>query len=216
MMKSKTPNQKQRGMFNMNYNVGNNSKYKTKEGLTIPLTVKRHTKENKFRGLIKHGNNDIWAYGSVIEHHNQCFIIEEFQMNDDNTFQNLNDMYPIIPHTVCQSIGINDRQDVPIYEGDIDMTPDVFGIITPRYVVYRYGRYGLELINKKDGDNIDKYDNITDAHYDSHENTFDGHIDLSTIIVAGNIYDGLSDECINQMNEVGNQSFILLDDELPF
>lgn len=86
-----------------------------------------------FRG--KSAENGGWFTGqllhfkSLVSEKELNVIVEGGEWDDSNEWFNIGRRAKVVPETVGQYIGLNDKQDKPIFEGDIvevDMRDDVF------------------------------------------------------------------------------------------
>jgi uncharacterized phage protein (TIGR01671 family) len=70
-------------------------------------------REIKFRGLRTNGKG--WVYGHYYEYNGKSIIGSEDHSDDADTYYN----DEVIPESVGQSLGIKDKNDKFIFEGDI-------------------------------------------------------------------------------------------------
>ena len=86
-----------------------------------------------FRG--KSAENGEWFTGQLLHFKSPVsekelnVIVEGCEWDDSNEWFSIGRRAKVVPETVGQYIGLNDRQDKPIFEGDIvevDMRDDVF------------------------------------------------------------------------------------------
>lgn len=69
----------------------------------------------EFRGFIETGE---WFYGSLVSDRNGCYIVSGAADVTDEYFRPEN-WYTVDPETVGQFTGLEDKNDVKIFEGDI-------------------------------------------------------------------------------------------------
>ena len=136
-------------------------------------------REIKFRG--KKVDNGEWIYGNLIADANKTekyFIIENgvvsYENNDKAIKEFINDYIEIIPKTIGQFTGLYDKNNTPVYEGDIVKSP-----YTNDDNLYKIAcsNFGFMLQGQKDGN---YYDFIGDL--------------LGRLEVIGNIYDNEVEE----------------------
>ena len=113
-------------------------------------------REIKFRGKNSFQNN--WFYGFLTKEKNKYYITE------DST-----DFYQIDEKTIGQFTGLYDKDNVPIYEGDIVKSP--YTNDNDLYII-TYWKFGFMLKSQKSGDYYDFIGNL-----------------LGRLEVIGNIYD---------------------------
>ena len=117
-------------------------------------------REIKFRG--KREDNKKWVYGSLYIDGAFCFINYQLPNGDIETKNVLKD-------TIGQFTGLYDKNNTPIYEGDIVKSP--YTNDDNLYII-AYWKFGFMLQGQKDGN---YYDFIGDL--------------LGRLEVIGNIYD---------------------------
>lgn len=125
-----------------------------------------------FRG--KRKDNGEWVEGSYMYANSRCWIVDNGARFD---YGELDDCEEVDPQTVGQFVGLVDRKDRKIFEGDIVKDPGVAPQYPGVYVVeFDYGSFGLR--NITDGAiSITPFD---DSEY---------YIDAFSIEVIGNIHD---------------------------
>lgn len=136
-------------------------------------------REIKFRG--KKVDNGEWIYGNLIADANKTekyFIIENgvvsYENNDKAIKEFINDYIEIIPKTIGQFTGLYDKNNTPVYEGDIVKSP--YTNDDNLYIIACW-KFGFMLQGQKDGN---YYDFIGDL--------------LGRLEVIGNIYDNEVEE----------------------
>lgn len=82
-------------------------------------------KEILFRGKSKVTNE--WVYGDLIQHQDSFYIVESVEImnfHGDGTDFNAIDWHKVYNESVGQFIGIRDRNEKEVFEGDIVKYPD--------------------------------------------------------------------------------------------
>ena len=79
-------------------------------------------REIKFRG--KRIDNGEWIYGGLLYSGNYYFIVEYLLYKSDKNNCDIGINYRVLPETVGQFIGIQDKNNQDIYENDILKAPD--------------------------------------------------------------------------------------------